>query len=63
MDSLLERLAAEPEQAALLLDFDGVLAPIVAVPDAAAVPEETRIELRRAGGSIRPRRRRQRARW
>ena len=50
MDSLLVRLAAEPEQAALLLDFDGVLAPIVAVPDAAAVPEETRTELRRLAG-------------
>ena len=49
-DSLLERLAAEPKQAAILLDFDGVLAPIVAVPDAAAVPEETRAELRRLAG-------------
>ncbi|HKI92392.1 MAG TPA: trehalose-phosphatase, partial [Gaiellaceae bacterium] len=49
-DSLLAYLAAEPERAALLLDFDGVLAPIVAVPDAAAVPEETRAELRRLAG-------------
>lgn len=45
--SLLEGLAAEPERAAILLDFDGVLAPIVAVPDEAAVPEATRAELRR----------------
>jgi trehalose 6-phosphate phosphatase len=40
-------LAAEPERAALLLDVDGVLAPIVERPEDAAVPEETRAELRR----------------
>ncbi len=34
-------------RAALLLDVDGVLAPIVDVPHEAAVPEETRVELRR----------------
>ena len=45
--ALLERIAAEPERAAILLDVDGVLAPIVDVPAAAAVPEETRTELRR----------------
>ena len=45
--SALERLAAEPERAALLLDVDGVLAPIVAVPQDAAVPPETQAELRR----------------
>jgi trehalose 6-phosphate phosphatase len=45
--SLLARLAEEPERAAVLLDVDGVLAPIVAVPHEAAVPEETREELRR----------------
>ena len=44
---VLERLAAEPERAAVLLDVDGVLAPIVDVPADAAVPEETRQELRR----------------
>ena len=44
---LLERLAAEPAAAAILLDVDGVLAPIVEVPADAAVPEETRVELRR----------------
>jgi trehalose 6-phosphate phosphatase len=44
---MLEQLAAEPELAALFLDFDGVLAPIVARPDDAAVPPETRRELER----------------
>jgi len=44
--SLLE-LAAEPEKAALFLDFDGVLAPIVPRPDDAALPPETRAELAR----------------
>jgi trehalose 6-phosphate phosphatase len=48
--SPLERLAAEPGQAALLLDVDGVLAPIVDVPSAATVSEETRAELRRLHG-------------
>ena len=46
-DSLLERLASEPHQAGLFLDFDGVLAPIVDRPDDAAAPPETRAELRR----------------
>ncbi len=45
--SLLARLAEDPARAALLLDVDGVLAPIVPVPHEAAVPEETRAELRR----------------
>jgi trehalose 6-phosphate phosphatase len=40
-------LAREPARVALLLDVDGVLAPIVARPEDAAVPEETRAELRR----------------
>ena len=44
---LLERLAEEPRRAALFLDIDGVLAPIVARPKDARVPEETRVELRR----------------
>jgi len=48
--TVLERLAAEPERAAILLDVDGVLAPIVDVPVDAAVPEETRAELRRLHG-------------
>jgi trehalose 6-phosphate phosphatase len=40
-------LALEPARAAVLLDVDGVLAPIVARPEAAAVPEGTRAELLR----------------
>jgi trehalose 6-phosphate phosphatase len=45
--SLLERLAEEPARAALFLDVDGVLAPIVARPEDARVPDKTRAELRR----------------
>ncbi|MCP9484610.1 MAG: trehalose-phosphatase [Gaiellaceae bacterium MAG52_C11] len=44
---LIARLIQAPELAAILLDVDGVLAPIVDVPHEAAVPEETRTELRR----------------
>ena len=43
-------IAAEPEAAALFLDIDGVLAPIVERPEDARVPEETRKELERLGG-------------
>jgi trehalose 6-phosphate phosphatase len=49
-DSPLARIAKAPEEAAILLDVDGVLAPIVPVPSDAAVPEETRAELRRLHG-------------
>jgi trehalose 6-phosphate phosphatase len=45
--TLLERLAEDPAAAALILDVDGTLAPIVAEPGSAAVPGETRAELRR----------------
>jgi trehalose 6-phosphate phosphatase len=45
--TLLERLAEDPGAAALLLDIDGTLAPIVARPELAVVPEETRAELER----------------
>ena len=45
--SLLARLAEQPERAAILLDVDGVLAPIVDVPIDARVPDATREELRR----------------
>ena len=44
---LLERLAAEPALAAILLDVDGTLAPIVDDPAAASVPQTVRGELRR----------------
>ncbi|MDX6505415.1 MAG: trehalose 6-phosphate phosphatase, partial [Gaiellaceae bacterium] len=44
---LISRLAAEPAKAALFLDVDGVLAPIVPRPEDASVPDETREELRR----------------
>jgi trehalose 6-phosphate phosphatase len=47
---LLARLAAEPQRAALFLDFDGVLAPIVRRPEDARVPEETREVLRELHG-------------
>jgi trehalose 6-phosphate phosphatase len=43
----LGRLAVEPHLAALLLDVDGTLAPIVDRPENARVPDETRAELRR----------------
>jgi trehalose 6-phosphate phosphatase len=47
---LLARLAEDPARAALFLDVDGVLAPIVPRPEDARVPEETRAELRRLNG-------------
>jgi trehalose 6-phosphate phosphatase len=43
----LAQLRSEPGRAAVLLDVDGTLAPIVTRPELAAVPEETRAELRR----------------
>jgi trehalose 6-phosphate phosphatase len=46
-EPLLERLREDPAGAAIFLDVDGVLAPIVARPEDSAVPEETRDELRR----------------
>ena len=49
-DDPLRLLAAEPERAAVLLDVDGTLAPIVARPEDAYVPEETRVELARLAG-------------
>ena len=45
--TLLERLAEDPGAAALLLDVDGTLAPIVARSELAAVPEQTKRELER----------------
>ena len=49
-DELLERLREEPRRAAIILDVDGVLAPIVDRPEDSRVPEETREELRRLAG-------------
>jgi len=45
MDAL-ARIRAEPARAAILLDVDGTLAPIVDRPEDAGVPEETRDVLR-----------------
>jgi trehalose 6-phosphate phosphatase len=46
-DGLLADLAAEPQRAAVLLDVDGTLAPIVERPAAARVPLETQAEVER----------------
>src|ERR671937_236042 len=46
-DDLLALLAERPAEAGILLDVDGTLAPIVARPELASVPEPTRDELRR----------------
>jgi trehalose 6-phosphate phosphatase len=46
-DGLLDTLSAVPREAGLFLDFDGVLAPIVARPEDAYPPPETRAELAR----------------
>ena len=44
-------LRADPERAAVLLDIDGVLAPIVRHADDAHVPEPTRVRLDRRSPS------------
>jgi trehalose 6-phosphate phosphatase len=49
-DALLEHVTAAPEEAAIFLDFDGVLAPIVTRPEDAYPPAETRAELARLAG-------------
>jgi trehalose 6-phosphate phosphatase len=46
----LVRFRSEPERAAVLLDVDGTLAPIVERPEDAAVPDETRKEVERLAG-------------
>jgi len=46
-DELLARLAEDPAETGLFLDFDGVLAPIVPRPEDALAPRETRAELER----------------
>lgn len=48
--SELDRLAEAPDRAAIVLDVDGTLAPIVSRPEQASVPEETRRELERLAG-------------
>jgi trehalose 6-phosphate phosphatase len=45
VDEPLRRFAEDPGRAAILLDVDGVLAPIVLRPEDSYVPEETRSEL------------------
>jgi len=47
VEDALARLSEDPARAAVFLDVDGTLAPIVARPELAEVPEETRAELRR----------------
>lgn len=49
-ETLLAPLVDAPDESALVFDVDGVLAPIVARPELAALPEETRSELRRLSG-------------
>jgi trehalose 6-phosphate phosphatase len=48
--SELDRLAEAPDRAAIVLDVDGTLAPIVSRPEQASVPEEARRELERLAG-------------
>jgi trehalose 6-phosphate phosphatase len=55
LEALLEPVRREPERSAVLLDVDGVLAPIVAQPDDAHMPETTRrplIEVARRYGTV-----------
>jgi trehalose 6-phosphate phosphatase len=46
----LDAVTSAPDESALFLDFDGVLAPIVDRPDDAYPPAETRAELARLAG-------------
>jgi trehalose 6-phosphate phosphatase len=50
VEDALEGLSKDPARAAVLLDVDGTLAPIVARPELAEVPDETRTELERLAG-------------
>ena len=50
MEELLRNFAEDPQRAAVLLDVDGVLAPIVLRPEDAHVPDETRAEVERLAG-------------
>ena len=49
-DGLFADLRSDPGAAAIFLDVDGVLAPIVDRPEDSRVPDETREELRRLAG-------------
>ena len=53
LDRLLSGLREAPDHSALFLDFDGVLAPIVARPEQAYPPVETRVELERLASRYR----------
>jgi trehalose 6-phosphate phosphatase len=48
----IEALAADPERAGLVLDFDGVLAPIVADPTTCAMPDRVARSLARLAGGL-----------
>jgi trehalose-phosphatase len=50
VEDRLALLRSEPGRAAVLLDVDGTLAPIVERPELASVPDETRAEVRRLTG-------------
>jgi trehalose 6-phosphate phosphatase len=50
--SVLEALAADPGRSGLVLDFDGVLAPIVADPTASAMPDRVAKSLARLAGGL-----------
>jgi trehalose 6-phosphate phosphatase len=55
LEALLEPLRQDPRRSAILLDVDGVLAPIVAQPDDAHMPETTRrplIDVARKYGTV-----------
>jgi trehalose 6-phosphate phosphatase len=49
-ETLVARLAEAPEAAAILLDVDGTLSPIVQRPEEATVPPETRAAVERLAG-------------
>jgi trehalose 6-phosphate phosphatase len=50
LESLLQPFIAAPERCAVLMDIDGTLAPIVDLPEDAAVPPETSAALERLAG-------------
>ena len=50
-EDVLARLAGDPQRAAILLDVDGTLAPIVARPEDARVPDDAKRELSRLATS------------